>query len=451
MPRDKKPVDVLILGAGAAGLAAARDLSQAGLRVTLIEARARVGGRVLTLHDQRAPVPLELGAEFVHGEAPETLAIARAAGLAVLELPDFHEVVASGRFKPIGDFWDTINQMNKDLARRVAARGKDFAVSEYLDSARVPASSRGMLRDFVQGFYAAIPERLSAKSLAAEAEEGGEDDAVEGKQFRIANGNDALMKWLRDGLDPERTEVRLSTIAQSVAWKRGRVRVACCGGDRSPLTTLRARCVIVALPHAILKAGMVVFDPALPGKHRALAGIETGQIFKIALRFREAFWENAEFLRERRVQKSYAGRGMHFLHAHGVEVPTWWTTLPVRSSILTGWLGGVGAEQLLAEEPQSRLERSLVALSDILAVPRRELEEQLDASASHDWRADPFARGAYSYIGVGGMGAPRALARPVDHTLFFAGEATQGDQIGTVAGALTSGRRAAREVLRVLQ
>jgi monoamine oxidase len=92
-----------------------------------------------------------------------------------------------------------------------------------------------------------------------------------------------------------------------------------------------------------------------------------------------------------------------------------------------------------------------VALSDILAVPRRELEEQLDASASHDWRADPFARGAYSYIGVGGSGAPRALARPVDGTLFFAGEATNGAEIGTVAGALSSGRRAAREVLRALQ
>ena len=90
-------------------------------------------------------------------------------------------------------------------------------------------------------------------------------------------------------------------------------------------------------------------------------------------------------------------------------------------------------------------------LSDILAVPRRELDAQLDAWSSHDWHADPFARGAYSYIGVGGVRAPRALGRPVDGTLFFAGEATNGEQIGTVAGALASGRRAAREVLRVLK
>ena len=450
MSRDPKRVDVLVLGAGAAGLAAARDLSHAGLHVTVIEARPRVGGRVLTVHDPRSPVPLELGAEFIHGESAETLPLARAAGLAVLELPVSNDLASAGRFKPMGDFWRLVDRMNHDLARRLAARGKDFPVSEYLDSRRVPAAARGLLRDFVQGFYAAHPDRLSAQSLAVETTGGDEEDEVEGKQFRIANGGDALMKWLRDGLDPDRTEVRLSTVAESVQWKRGAVTVVCRGGaDRARLPTLSARMLLITLPLAVLKAGVVRFDPALPpAKQRALAGIETGQVFKIVLRFREAFWEEPEFLRERRAKAG--SRGLSFLHAHGVEVPTWWTSLPVRAPVLTGYVGAVAAEQLLAEEPPSRLERSLVALSEVFAVPRRELEEQLDASANHDWRADPFARGAYSYIGVGGNDAPRALARPVDDTLFFAGEATNGAEIGTVAGALSSGRRAAREVLRVL-
>jgi monoamine oxidase len=174
-------------------------------------------------------------------------------------------------------------------------------------------------------------------------------------------------------------------------------------------------------------------------------------VFKIVLRFREAFWDDAEFLRERRGPSSRDRGALNFVHGHGAEVPTWWTTLPVRSPVLVGYVGAVAAEDILAEEPPSRLERTLVALSEILAVPRRELEDQLDASASHDWHADPFALGAYSYIGVGGIGAPRALGRPVEGTLFFAGEATDGPQIGTVAGALASGRRAAREVLRVLK
>ncbi len=452
MARDRTRVDVLVLGAGAAGLAAARDLSHAGLRVTIIEARPRVGGRILTVHDSRSPVPLELGAEFIHGGRAETLSLAQAAGLAVLELPGSHDLAAGGRFKALDGFWELVDRMNHDLARRLARRGRDFPVSEYLDSRSVPPSRRGMLRDFLQGFYAAHPDRLSAESLAVEVRGSAERDEVTGGQFRIGNGGDALMKWLWHGLDPDRTELRLSTVAQSVQWKDGAVRVACRGADRAPLPTVSARTALITLPLAVLKAGMVRFDPALPAaKQRALAGLETGQVFKIVLRFREAFWDDAEFLKERRGPAGADRGGLNFLHGQGAEVPTWWTTLPVRSPVLVGYVGGVAAEQLLAEELPSRLERTLVALSEVLAVPRRELEDQLDASASHDWRADPFARGAYSYIGVGGIGAPRALGRPVGGTLFFAGEATDGPQIGTVAGALASGRRAAREVLRALK
>jgi monoamine oxidase len=450
MPSDRKRVDVVVIGAGAAGLAAARDLSQAGRRVIVIEARPRVGGRILTRHDSMVPVPIELGAEFVHGEAPETLAIARAAGLGVLELPDLHEIVTGGRFISRHDFWDLIDQMNRDLGRRLAKRGKDFPVSEYLDSARLPPLKRSVLKAFVEGFYAAHPERISAQSLADEADGGpGEDEIDQDKQFRIANGSDALMHWLHDGLNPERTEVRLSTVAQVVSWKRGDVRIECNVGAGAPVEVLHARAAVITVPAAVLKAGALRFAPALPAKQRALAGIEVGHVFKIVLRFREAFWEPATFLKERRANgKGHNGRGLNFLHATGVEIPTWWASLPIRSTLLTGWVGGIAAEALLSEEPVSRLERSLVALSEVLAVPRRELEEQLDAWSSHDWRADPFSRGAYCYVGVGGDRAPHALGRPVANTLFFAGEATNGDEIGTVSGALVSGRRAAKELLR---
>ena len=322
MGRKRNGIDVLVLGAGAAGLAAARDLSQAGLCVTVLEARPRVGGRVLTVHDPRSPIPIELGAEFVHGEAAETLVVARAAGLAVLELPDLHELVSGGRFRQMGDFWEVVHRMNKDLAKRVTARRKDFPVSEYLESARLPPARRGMLRSFVEGFYAALPERLSAKSLADEAEES-EEDSLEGKQFRIANGSDGLMNWLRAGLDPERCEVRLSTVAQDVQWKRGSVSVSCRAGDGSELPPLRARAVVVTLPHAVLKEGVVKFDPAIPAKQRALGGLETGQIFKIVLRFREAFWDDAAFLKERR--QGSRGHGattsVNFLHAPGASSP----------------------------------------------------------------------------------------------------------------------------------
>src|SRR6266702_529486 len=134
MPSDHKRLDVLILGAGAAGLAAARSLSEAGVGLRVIEARTRIGGRVLTRKDSHVPVPLELGAEFIHGEAPETLSIARAAGLAAVELSMARDIVRSGRFTRMEDFGTLVEAMNRDLARRLARRGRDFPVSEYLDS-----------------------------------------------------------------------------------------------------------------------------------------------------------------------------------------------------------------------------------------------------------------------------------------------------------------------------
>jgi monoamine oxidase len=443
---DPKTMDVAVIGAGAAGLSAARELSQAGLRVTVLEARGRIGGRILTLRDPRSPVPLELGAEFIHGVAPETLTIANAAQLMVVELPDFHEMSRGGRFKPIRDFWETIGSMNRDLARRLKSRGRDFPVSEYLNDDRVPRLQRQLMSDFVEGFHAARPERFSAEALAGESVgESPEED----KQFRIANGNDAIVNWLRAGLDPDRVQVRLGTVVERVVWSGRTVRIDCRAGDGAALEPVRARAVIVTLPLAVLKAETVRFEPALPrAKQRALAGLEMGQIFKVVLRFREAFWEEPDFLKARR---SRAADAMNFLHVQGAVIPVWWTTQPARAPVLIGWVGGSRAEALLAEELPTRLARSLAALSEALDVPRKRLEGLLDAWAMHDWRADPFARGAYAYPAVGGAKAPSALSRPVGAALFFAGEATDVEQIGTVAGAIASGRRAARQARRILK
>ena len=453
MARRRKAIDVVVIGAGAAGLAAGRELSQAGLRVTVVEARGRIGGRILTLRDPRSPVPLELGAEFIHGAAPETLTIATAAQLMVVELPDFHEMARGGRFTPIRDFWETVGAMNRDLARRLHSRTGDFAVSEYLNDTRIPHAKRQMLTDFVEGFHAAHAERMSARALADESVGTSED---EDKQFRIANGNDAIVNWLRAGLEPERTEVRLGCVVERITWRRGSVRLVCRGGDGAELEPVRARATVITVPLAVIKAEAIRFEPALPrAKQRALAGIETGQIFKIVLRFREAFWEEPDFLKARRPRAAAhgdgAGSAMNFLHVQGATIPVWWTTQPARAPVLIGWVGGSRAETLLAQEPAARLGRSLTALSQALDVPQQRLETLLDAWASHDWRADPFARGAYSYAAVGGAKAPGALARPLEGTLFFAGEATEGDQIGTVAGAIASGRRAARELQRTLK
>jgi monoamine oxidase len=114
--------------------------------------------------------------------------------------------------------------------------------------------------------------------------------------------------------------------------------------------------------------------------------------------------------------------------------------------VLVGWAGGPDAERLSRLSPRVVLARSLDSLAGVLGVAPRLLEERLDGWTEHDWQSDPWSRGAYSYVAVGGMGAPRALARPLASTLFFAGEATDAEEIGTVAGAIASGRRAGRQL-----
>jgi monoamine oxidase len=255
---------------------------------------------------------------------------------------------------------------------------------------------------------------------------------------------------LKNGLSPDRTELRLNTVALALEWRAGGVTLRCAHRAGAQLDPFRARAAVIAVPHAVLRANALRFEPELPEKLRALERLEMGQVFKIVLRFRESFWEAEGFVAARLAQRRANPPEPTFIHAHDAALPTWWTALPARVPILTGWAGGPRAEVLLAESERNRVAHSLDALSEALAVPRARLDDLLESWMLHDWRADPYSLGAYSYPGVGGIAAQRALAKPVQSTLFFAGEATDTEQTATVAGAIASGRRAAREVIAAL-
>jgi monoamine oxidase len=420
-------MEVLVIGAGAAGLAAAAELSRAGLTVTMIESRFRLGGRILTLHDPLEPVPIELGAEFVHGESAATMDHLRAGRLRVDELPDDHILMRCGKTKSIEGFRELVEGMRRDFANR--RRQADFSVADYLARSRLSGARRAMLRQFVEGFHAAHVDRISARSLAAPGN--GEDSGD--LQFRPAAGYGALVEFLAAGLDPERVRVRTGTVAKIVRWKRGEVVVESAAGEHFP-----AKAAVVAVPHAVLKAKALRFEPALPERERSIEQLETGQVFKIVMRFREKFWETER------------GRP-NFVHAPDVDVPVWWSSRPAQASLLTGWAGGPRAEALLALDEETRVDRSLESLSRAFALPRRRLDPLLLARFSHDWSTDPFSLGAYSYVGVGGVQAQKVLARPVAGTLFFAGDALDPEETGTVSGALRTGRQAGRDAARALR
>src|SRR5258708_2837272 len=123
----RRPIDVLVIGAGAAGLAAARQLSQAGLDATVIEARSRLGGRIFTIHDPNSPLPIELGAEFVHGEPEQLLNVIQAAKLILDMLPDNHHLSRNGAFSPIPDFWRRLGKLSQGIGRTVHRKKNDIS------------------------------------------------------------------------------------------------------------------------------------------------------------------------------------------------------------------------------------------------------------------------------------------------------------------------------------
>ncbi|HEX3111188.1 MAG TPA: NAD(P)/FAD-dependent oxidoreductase [Thermoanaerobaculia bacterium] len=415
--------DVVIIGAGAAGLAAARDLSGAGKRVCIVEARERIGGRINTRRVDGVAMPIELGAEFIHGEAEATFAAVNAAPLIALQLPDTHSWSRHGKWSKRDDFWTRIARVRA----KIPDRKRDVSFDEFLRSRRdVDPRLRELAYNFVEGYHAAHADRISAAALRASDEE-----TEAPAQFRIVNGYDRVVQWLLAGVAPDRSELRLNTMVKRVEWRAGDVVV------ETTRDTIRARAAVITIPIGVWKAphdsdGSIVFDPPLREKERAIEKLELGHVVKIVFRFREPFWEPT----------------VNFLHAKDRYVPTWWTYAPVRAPILIGWAGGHAADALLAESEDARVSRAIDSMAAAFDTKRRKIESLLVATYMHDWQADPFSRCAYSYAGVGGAEAHKALGKPIARTLFFAGEATSGDETGTVAGAIESGHRAAREHLR---
>jgi len=432
--------DVVIIGAGVAGLTAARALAEAGRSVLLLEARDRVGGRVWTRHESDSSVPVELGAEFIHGEVPQTLSLLREVGSAALDTEGSFWNLDHGRVPRSTD--DLFEQIQRALDRADLQRKPDIPFQQFLDHGKQYGLSDAgvdMARRLVQGFDAADPARVSAHWIASEWAAGGVLDAP---QFRPQGGYSSVLSALAAKLDRDKVRVQLQTVVQTVRWKRGKVTVE--GQFMDQPFTAQASQAIVTVPIGILQlpdnaAGAIRFEPPLEEKRAAIAGIVSGAVLKVALRFRTPFWDELE---------SGRFRNASFFYSVGTPFPTFWTSSPLRSPILTAWLGGPPAaalsEQSAATLTRLALESVRTMFGELLPPGVAELE----AAHVHNWQHDPFSRGAYSYVSVGHFGSAReSLAKPLQNTLFFAGEATDTEgEPATVTGALQSGARAAREV-----
>jgi monoamine oxidase len=427
--------DCVVVGAGAAGLAAAATLSAAGRSVLVLEARDRVGGRLYTIETTGLAVPIELGAEFVHGEAPTTRAWLRRAGYGVIDTTGQHWTVRDGE----GSNSDSAFADLGPILQRAAVQPADESLATFLarpENAAVPPAVRERALRMVEGFDAADPTTVSARSIAEEWLHGG----ATGSASRPEGGYRSLIAALLAALDPERVAVRLGTPVERVRWSPGTVTVDAHTFGRP--YAVHARAAVVTLPVGVLQAaegeaGGVRFEPPLAAKAQPLAQLASGPVLKVMLRFRSPFWE-------RLADARYVDAG--FFHSPGTPFPTFWTSLPVRAPLLVGWVGGSAAAKLAGRSEHELIEAALVSVAR--AFPEADVGAALLGAWVHDWQRDSYARGAYSYVLVGGDAAHRTLAAPLESTLFFAGEATDYEgEATTVSGALRSGERAAREVL----
>ena len=435
--RHGQDCDVIVIGAGAAGLIAAAVLLEAGHSVCLLEARDRVGGRIWTRREAGVAVPIELGAEFVHGHAPITEGLLTAAGATVIEASGSHFALEDGQLRPRGGFFPRIRAAMKKKSHALAQHDMSFdAFLEQL-SAVLSKEQREYARMMAEGFDAADTSRASARALA---EEWTSDVIGTSPQARPREGYEALLAALMARLQGDRLRLLLQATVQSVRWSRGRVEVA--GEFCGVPFALHAARALMALPLGVLQQpagapGAVAFSPPLAMKRAALEGLASGPIIKLQLRFATSFWETLHGGR-------YRDAG--FFHVPQAPFATFWTPAPARAPLLVAWAGGPRALRLASGATPAEMVRKALASLEVVFGRGFDFASELRAYYYHDWQQDPFARGAYSYVTVGASEARASLAQPVEDTLFFAGEATDGDEGGTVTGALQSGLRAAREV-----
>ena len=421
--------DVVVVGAGAAGLAAARELVRAGARVCVLEARDRIGGRILTERFPDLAFPIELGAEFVHGSAPDIWNVIRGAGLPTVEVTQRHDLVRDGGLTPAPQLDPPLAALTSTAARIET----DRSVAEVLRTLACTPDEAAMLRGYVEGFHAIDAERGSAM-VFGRVEQGQGSGASSAS--RLVGGYDGLVRFLAADVPV----IQLGCPVERIRWSPGSVTLEAAGKALAS-----ARAAVVTVPAAVLAApGGPGFDPALPGKIEALAHIAGGQAVRVILRFRSRWWE--------RVPGARAAHGsVSFMHIPGAPIPVWWTQAPTEAPVLVGWAGGPPAVRLSGWRATEVFETALAALATAFAFDRDELRTQLIDARTHDWSVDRWALAAYSYPLVGGADAPAELARPVAGTLFFAGEATHaGGEHASVHGAIATGIRAAGEVLASL-
>lgn len=425
--------DTIVVGAGVAGLTAARLLASEGRSVVVLEARDRVGGRVHT--DRSNGLVTDLGASWIHGITDSPVAAAaQAFGLRMVEFtvggyqPDSRPIA---HYSPGGHrlsdadaaaYTADIHAVDAALVDVIAASDPDASYRDVTEAALAAQAwdeertqrVREYLEHRAEEQYGAWIEDLAAHGL--------DDDSIDGDEVVFPDGYDALATGLASGLN-----VRLEHVVSRVQWGADGVVVTT---DRG---TFRARDAVVTVPVGVLQSADLVIEPALPEPvDGALGRLRMNAFEKVFLRFSTKFWDEDVYAIR---QQGLEGRWWH----------SWYdlTALHGEPTLLTFAAGPAGIET--SDWPQERVVESVLTQLRRLYGDRVEQPTHVHIT---DWQGDPFSRGSYAYMTLGSTTDDHdALATPIGGVLHLAGEATWTDDPATVTAAMCSGHRAAARIL----
>lgn len=423
----------MIIGAGAAGLYTAKLLADHGRKVTVLEARDRLGGRIHPIRAKNSDLCLELGAEFIHGEAKETTALFNEAGFLYNEIGNRIWQYQNGRLSETDDFGRHFKLLEQKLRQVETDITLRRFIEEYLPQDKDLIEE---LTDYIEGYDLADIDRVSTISFREEWLAPGN-----AQQFRPQKGYGPLIESLEKQSRRKGATIITGCHVHSVHWEKNNVTVSTNRGD------FKGAKVVITVPVGVLQLApdhpeSITFFPEVhpPAFFEAFG---FGSVTKIVLQISDKCIK--------RFAGSVAGSdSLPTFIFSDQSIPTWWPDETTRT--LTGWLPGRKNDKVVTSSRSIMMEKTATTLAAIFGEQPKHILEEMDEFEYCDWKHEPFTHGAYSYITTQSVNARKMLTRPAEETIYYAGEAfAEGAESGTVEAALVSAKRVSEQILKPSQ
>ncbi|KAA9041319.1 FAD-dependent oxidoreductase [Ginsengibacter hankyongi] len=423
--------DVIIIGGGAAGLVAAKLLSESGKKILLLEAKEKLGGRIHCIKNFSFPV--EGGAEFIHGNLKTTVSLLKEAGLKKEKIKGNFCRVTNGKWntedEPIEN-WDLLVKKLKECKQDISV---DSFLNKFLKAKKYDTVKR-QFRKYIEGYDAADPKYANVLAVRDEMED--EDES----QYRPVPGYYALINFLKETCLKCNGIIKTGEPVKEIKNNKN-VEVITSAGK------YLCKQIIITVPLGVLQSkknnkSFIEFPSSIKKYIAAAKKIGNGGVIKFLLEFDKAFWLEEKFLRERKIPPP------SYIFSDAV-IPTWWTQYPHQKPLLTGWIAGPASIRMKNYSERKFTNLLLTSLSSIFSIPIMELEGRLKKIKIMNWIKEPHILGGYSYSTLQTERTRDILLTPFEDKFYFAGEFLIKNSSSTVDDALQSGILSAEKIINL--